>query len=125
MANWRRSSLESTSGSRDQVWLCHRGSFQGEDLCVNPFQERDLEEKDLSTDLWQEGLDQERPRKRIRVHLRIGGLARLISKYDRRVRFLTLKSGGPGLHSRQWTSLAIFGPSKAQGAATGIRLSSD
>ena len=68
---------------RNQVWLCHRGSFQGEDLCVNPFQERDLEEKDLSTDLWEEGLDQERPRKRIRVHLRVGGLAGLISKYDR------------------------------------------
>ena len=57
----------------DQTWLCHRGSFTGDALSTNPFGESDLAPIDLSTDLWYDG--QERPRKRIRAHLRIGHLA--------------------------------------------------
>ena len=68
---------------RDQIWLCHRGSFRNDALCTNPFDTSDLESKDLSIDLWRDGLDLERPRKRIRAHLRTGGLADLISTHLR------------------------------------------
>ena len=42
-------------------------------MSTNPFGESDLVRIDLSTDLWYDG--QERPRKRIRVHLPVGHLA--------------------------------------------------
>ena len=62
-----------------QSWLCHRGSFQGNTLSTAPFGEADLVLKDLSVDLWVEGM--ERPRKRVRTHFRIGALAEEIRKH--------------------------------------------
>ena len=98
----------------NQVWLCHRGSFQGEDLCVNPFNERDLEERDLSTDLWQAlCLESERPRKRIRAHLRIGGLAGLISKHDRLYNALMARSLYEAEERRSRLSLTSMDESRA------------
>ena len=58
---------------RDQSWFCHRGSLDGYVLSATPFAETDLVVKDLGTDLWIEGV--ERPRKRVRTHLRMGKLA--------------------------------------------------
>ena len=60
-------------------WLCHRGSFQGSTLSTTPFREADLVLKDLGVDLWVEGM--ERPRKRVRTHLRLGVLAEEIRKH--------------------------------------------
>ena len=60
-------------------WLCHRGSFQGGALSTTPFDEADLVLKDLGVDLWVEGM--ERPRKRVRTHLRLGVLAEEIRKH--------------------------------------------
>ena len=62
-----------------QSWLCHRGSFQGSTLSTTPFGEADLVLKDLSVDLWVEGM--ERPRKRVRTHFRMGALAEEIRKH--------------------------------------------
>ena len=62
-----------------QSWLCHRGSFQGNTLSTTPFAETDLVLKDVVADLWVEGAD--RPRKRVRTHLRLGALAEEIRKH--------------------------------------------
>ena len=65
---------------RGQSWLCHRGSFQGGALSTNPFDEADLVLKDVGADLWIDGMD--RPRKRVRTHLRQGMLAEEIRKHS-------------------------------------------
>ena len=62
-----------------QTWLCHRGSFEGNALSRTPFDESDLAVKVLTADLWVEGM--ERPRKRVRTHLRMGMLAEEIRKH--------------------------------------------
>ena len=64
----------------NQSWLCHRGSFQGNTLSTTPFAETDLVLKDVVADLWVEGAD--RPRKRVRTHLRLGALAEEIRKHN-------------------------------------------
>ena len=74
----------------EQTWLCHRGSFTGDALSMNPFGETDLAPIDLSTDLWYEG--QERPRKRIRAHLPVGHLADLSTKHDRALNALVARA---------------------------------
>ena len=63
---------------RDTSWLCHRGPFQGSTLSTTPCAEADLVLEDLGVDLWVEGM--ERPRKRVRTHLRLGVLAEEIRK---------------------------------------------
>ena len=65
---------------RDQSWFCHRGSLDGYALSATPFAEKDLVVKDVGADLWVDGL--ERPRKRVRTHLRMGKLAEEIRKHS-------------------------------------------
>ena len=65
---------------QSQSWLCHRGSLQGNTLSTTPFAETDLVLKDVIADLWVEGAD--RPRKRVRTHLRLGALAEEIRKHS-------------------------------------------
>ena len=38
---------------QDSLWLCHRGSFAGDSLAEDPFQESDLAQKDIVADAWE------------------------------------------------------------------------
>jgi hypothetical protein len=41
---------------QDSLWLCHRGSFAGDGLAEDPFQESDLVQKDIVVEAWDTSL---------------------------------------------------------------------
>ena len=65
-------------------------SFDGHDLSATPFDESDLVVKDVNADLWVEGI--ERPRKRVRTHLRMGMLAEEIRKHGEAFNLLVARA---------------------------------